>query len=133
MINLATTKNVKECSVLFIMLKKNLTFFFQYIFIYITIYINIYLYISLYSCIYKLKKRTRFGHAFFSKERNVLQSFAFFCKRTLHSLRSFKFFAKECCALCALLRALQKNVVFFALFYFLKKRTQKNASLFWVS
>ena len=35
------------------------------------------------------------GHAFFSKERNVLRSFVFFCKRTLHSLRSFTFFAKK--------------------------------------
>ena len=35
-------KNVKERSVLFIRIKKNLIFFFQYIFIYISIYIYIY-------------------------------------------------------------------------------------------
>ena len=54
----------------------------------------------------------RVGHAFFSKECNVLRSFAFF--------------AKECCVLCILLRSLQKNVAFFAFFYVLKKRMQKS-------
>ena len=52
--------------------------------------------------------------------------FAFFyilCKRTLCSLRSFTFFAKECCVLCVLLRSLQKNIAFFAFFYILCKRT----------
>ena len=47
----------------------------------------------------------RVGHAFFSKERNVLRSFA-----------------KEHCVLCVLLRSLQKNVAFFAFFYGLCKR-----------
>ena len=91
----------------FLGLKKNLKFF-------IAIYIYIYIYISIYIYIYIYKKRTRVGHAFVSKERNVLRSFAkercvllhsfqnyvaffaFFyvlCKRTLHSLRSFTFFA----------------------------------------
>ena len=73
-----------------------------------------------------MKKRTRAGHAFFSKERNVLHSFAFFCIRTLRSLCSFMFLAKECCILCVLLRSLQKNVVFFAFFYVLKKRTHSS-------
>ena len=76
----------------------------------------------MYIYIYKLKKRTRVGHAFLSNERKVLRSFAFFCvllhkngafcaffsvlcKRTLYSLRSFTFFAKECCILCILLRS----------------------------
>ena len=66
--------------------------------------------------IYLLKKRTRVGVAFFSKERTVLRSFA-----------------KEHCILCVLLHSLQKNVAFFAFFYVLKKRTQKNASFFGVS
>ena len=34
-----------------------------------------------------------------------MQRSAFFCKRTLHSLRSFTFFAKERCILCTLLRS----------------------------
>ena len=42
------------------------------------------------------------GHAFFSKEPNVLRSFAFFCVRMLRSLSSFTSFyvqnAKERCA-----------------------------------
>ena len=92
-------KNVKECSVLFIRLKKNLTFFFQNIFIYIYLYI----YISIYICIYIFKKRTRVGHGFFCVllQKNVA-FFAFFyalCKRMLHSLRSFTFFPKERCML----------------------------------
>ena len=60
---------------------------------------------SKYIYIYIFKKRTRVGHAFFTKERKVLRSFAFFC------------------ILCILLRSLQKNVAFFALFYVLCKRT----------
>ena len=69
-----------------------------YLYIYISTYIYIYLYIY-------IEKRT---------ERSE-----FFCKRTkrsrvlLHSLRSFTFFAKE---RCVLLKSLQKNVAFFALF-----------------
>ena len=72
----------------------------------------------------------------FAKERNVLAFFYVLCKRmlrSLRSLRSFTFFAKECCILCVLLCSLQKNVAFFAFFYVLKIRTQKNASTFWVS
>ena len=108
----------------FLRLKKNLMFFLQYIFIYmyiylyisniyISIYIYIYLCLYLYISIYILKKRTRVGHAFFSKESNVLRSFAFFFKRTLRS------FSKERCFLCPLLYSLQKNVAFFAFFYVL--------------
>ena len=76
----------KKCFSFFFTLKKNLKFFLQYIFIYIYLYIYIYIYIYLYLSkyqyiyiqlflnisIYILKKRTRVGHAFFSKE----------CKRT---------------------------------------------------
>ena len=86
------------------------------------------------------------GHAFFSKELNILVFFcvllrsfekkavffAFFCilyKRTLRSLRSFTFFLKECCVLCILLRSLQKNVAFFAFFYVLCKRTLRSFTL----
>ena len=64
-----------------------------------------------------------------------MQRSAFFCV-LLHSFakeRFFTFFAKEQNVLCVLLRSLQKNVAFFAFFYVLKKRTQKNASFFWVS
>ena len=57
----------------------------------------------------------RVGQTFFSKERNVFSfqknatfshSFAFFLKRMLRSLRSFKFFIKERCVLCVLLCSL---------------------------
>ena len=61
-------------------------------YLYISIYIFIYIYISIYIYIYILKKRTWVGHAFFY----VL------CKRMLHSLRSFTFFAKVRCILCVL-------------------------------
>ena len=44
-------------------------------------------------------------------------------KRTLRSLRSFTFLAKELCVCCVLLRSLKKNVAFFAFFYILCKRT----------
>ena len=44
--------------------------------------------------------------AFFSKVKTLSYSFAFFIKRTLHSLRSFTFFIKERCILCVLLRSL---------------------------
>ena len=94
-------KNVKECSVLFIRLKKNLMFFFQYIFIYIN-----------------WKKNG---------------TFCVLLQKNETFSRSFTFFAKERCVLCVLLRSLQKNVAFFAFFYVLKKRTQKNTSFFWVS
>ena len=84
----------------FLRLKKNLTFFFAiyiyiYIYIYLYIYVDIYLYISIY--------------IYWKKERNVLRSFAFFCKRTKRSR--------------VLLRSLQKNETFSAFFYVLCKRT----------
>ena len=77
---------------------------------------------------YILKKRTRVGHAFFSKECTfscvLLRSFAFFCV-LLRSLQMnvafFAFFANERCVLCVLLHSLQMNIAFF---YVLKKRTQ---------
>ena len=45
----------------------------------------------------------------FSKERNILTLFYVLCKRTLHSLRSLTFFAKECCVLYALFHSLEKK------------------------
>ena len=103
-------KDCKSTVRSFLGLKKNLKFFFAiHIYIYISIYISIYksiylnISISLYISIYIYwRKKTRVGYAFFSKECNVLRSFVFFCKRTLHSLCS-----------------LQKNVAFFAFFYVL--------------
>ena len=79
-----------------------------------------------YLYIYILKKKEGLAFVLFKRT----QSSAFFCIRMLHSLRSFTFFAKE---RSVLLRSLQKNIAFFAFFYFLKKRTQMNASFFWVS
>ena len=112
----------------FLRLKKNVLFCNIYLYIYtVSLYIYIYLYISIYIHIYQyiyqyiykyiLKKKRGLGngHAFFSKECNVLHSFA-----------------KEHCVLCILFCSLQKNVALFAFFYILKKRMQKNASSFWV-
>ena len=79
--------------------------------IHIYTYISIYLYISVYIYIEKKNEGWAMGMCSFQK---VLRSFAFFCKRTLHSLHCFTFFAKERCILCVLLRSLQKNVAFFA-------------------
>ena len=42
----------------------------------------------------------------FQKNEMFSRSFAFFIKRTKHSLRSLKFFIKECGVLCVLLRSL---------------------------
>ena len=55
-----------------------------------------------------------------SFQRNA--SSAFFCKRTLCSLRSFAFFAKECCILCVLLGLISRQK--------LEKRTEKNVAFF---
>ena len=67
-----------------------------------------------------VNKMAGLGERSFQKNATFLRSFeknlafsAFFyilCKRTLCSLRSFTFFAKECCLLCVLLRSLDKNV-----------------------
>ena len=73
-----------------------------YIYIYIYIYLFIYLYISIYIYLYIL-----------IKERNVL---AFFCKRTKRSR--------------ALFRSLQKNLLFFAFFSVLCKRTVRSLRSF---
>ena len=65
-----------------------------------------------------------------------MQRSAFFCvflQKNETFSRSFTFFAKERNNLCVLLRSLQKNVAFFAFFYVLQKRTQKNALFFWIS
>ena len=47
----------------------------------------------------------RVGHAFFSKERNILEFFCVLYKRTQRSLRSFAFFIKESSVFCVLLRS----------------------------
>ena len=117
MTNLAK-KERKRTVPSFLGLKKNLKFFFA-IYIYICIFKSIYIYIYIY--IY-IEKKNEGWACILSKERNVLCSFRFFyilSKRTLRSLRSFTFFAKEC--------------AFFTFFYVLKKRTQNNALFFWVS
>ena len=108
----------------------------QYILIYIYIYIylsiciyiylySIYLYISISIYIYWKKTRVGQWHAFFLKERNVLHSFAFFCKRTLRTLRSFTFFAKECCILWVLLRSLQRTLPSLRSFRLLRKEPKR--------
>ena len=106
MTNLAQKNNVKERSIRFTRLKKNLTFFFQYMYIYI--YIHIYTYICLYISIYllyihlyifiekknkgwacilfKRTQRSRILLRSFQKNETFLCSFAFFIKRTLRSL-----------------------------------------------
>ena len=97
--------------------------------IYMSIYIYIYLYIFLY--IYR-KKNGTFSRSF-AKEWNVLAFFSVLCKRTLRSLRSFPFFAKEC---CILFRSLEKNRkernVLLGLISCqkLEKRTEKNGTFF---
>ena len=94
----------------------------QYIFVYIYLYISVYIYLSVYIYIYIFKKRT--------------QRSEFFCvllQKNKTFSHSFTFFAKDWNVLCFLLSSYQKNVAFFAFFYVVKKRTQKNASFFWVS
>ena len=63
-------------------------------------------------------KRTKRSRVLLCSLQKNVAFFAFFyilCKRTLRSLGSFPFFAKECCLLCVLLR------------------TEKNGTFFWVS
>ena len=71
--------------------------------------------IYIFLCIYIEKKERGLGngHAFFSKECNILRSFA-----------------KEGCVACVLLRSLQKNVAMFAFFYVLCKRTLRSLHIF---
>ena len=104
-------------------------FFAIYIYIYLYIYISVYLYISIniywktnegWACI--LFKRTQHS-AFFCVclQKNV----AFFyvpCKRMLHSLRSFTFFAKECRILCVLLGFISRQKL---------KKERKRTLRFW--
>ena len=65
------------------------------------------------------------------------QKNATFCILLHKNVVFFAFFLYVLCKrmlrICVLLRSLQKNVALFAFFYVLKKRTQKNASFFWVS
>ena len=86
MTNLAK-KERKRTQHSFYKVKKELNVLFSiYICIYIYIYIYIYLYIyCIYIYIYLLKKRMRVGHAFFSKECNILAFFCVLFKRTKHS------------------------------------------------
>ena len=110
MIESRKKKNVKERSVLYIRLKKNLTFFFaiyMYISIYIciylyilSIYIYIYLYISIY-IIYCIYIYIYISAVYIYIEKNNATFWVL--------LRSFTFFAKECCVLCILLCSLEKN------------------------
>ena len=88
-------KNVKECSILFIRLKKNLTFFFKYIFIYIYLYIYIG---KKHTTFCGFCKRTKPSHVLLSSLQKNKTFSAFFynlCKRTMRSLRSFTFLRKE--------------------------------------
>ena len=71
---------------------------------------------------------------FCAKEQNVLPSFSVLCKRTLWSLRSIPFFAKEYCVRCVLFRSVQKsgkerNVLLGLISrQKLEKRTEKNGT-----
>ena len=61
-------------------------------------------------------KRTKCSRVLFRSLQKNVAFFAFFsvlCKRTLRSLRSFPFFAKERCVLCVLFHSLEKNGTFF--------------------
>ena len=145
------TKNVKERSIFCIRLKKNILFS-----IYIYIYIYIYILTSAMQLIYCLNIRGFYRkyirgfsilagtlltviiilyiatisiYVYWNKECNVLRSFA----KERNVLALFYVLCKTHCVLCVLLRSLQKNVAFFVLFSVLKKRTEKNASFFWVS
>ena len=71
-------KNVKEGSILFIRLKKNLTFFVQYIFIYI------------YLSIYILKKNRTFC-VLLQRNEMFSRSFTFFAKEQKRTEHSFGF------------------------------------------
>ena len=82
-------------------------------------FFNIYLYI--YISIYILKKERNVLRSF-AKKINVLAFFYILCKRTLHSLLSFTFFAKERYILCVLLGFISHQK--------LKKRTEKNVAFF---
>ena len=85
-----------------------------------SVYLHIYISINMYI----FKKRTRVGHAFYSKECNVLHSFAFFCIRTL-TLRSFTFFAKECCVLWFFYVLCKRMLHSLHSFTFLKKERKR--------
>ena len=73
-----TKKRTEKNGAFFFRVKKELKVLFCniYLYIYISIYQYIYTYIYIYIYKYIFKKRTRVEHAFFSKERNVLPSFA---------------------------------------------------------
>ena len=113
----------------FLRLKKNLMFFFAiyiyiYIYIYISLYIYIYLYIDIYLYIsiyiyiylYIFIYLYIYIYIYWKKERKVLHSFAFFCKRTKQS--------------CVLLRSLQNYEKFTAFFYILCKRRLRSLRSF---
>ena len=80
-----------------------------------------------------LFKRMQHSHILlcsFQKNEAFSRSFAFFIKRPLHSFHSFKFFKKERCVLCVLLRSSKKNMAFFAFFYVVYKRTRHSLRSF---
>jgi len=56
------------------------------------------------------KKRTKRSCVLLQKNDTFFAFFYVLCKRTLHSLRSFTYFAKECIVLCVLLGSLEKKV-----------------------
>ena len=80
--------------------------------------------------LFKRTQRSCFLLRSFQKNAAFSRSFAFFIKRTPHSLHSFMFFIKERCVLCVLLRSLEKNAVFFAFFYVLLKRMRRSLRSF---
>ena len=73
-----------------------------------------------------MKKERIILHSF-AKERNVLAFFYVLCKKTLRSLRSFAFFAKERCALCGKERSILLGLISRQK---LDKRTEKNVVFF---
>ena len=95
---------------------------------FLAIYIYIYIYISLYNYIYL--------HIYIYISVYIYISIKFYIYLYIDIEKknaTFYVFAKERNVLCIILCSLQKNIAFFAFFYILKKRTQKNASFFWVS
>jgi hypothetical protein len=71
------------------------------------------------------KKFVTFFYVLLQKNDAFFAFFYVLCKRTLRSLRSFTFFAKERCVLCVLLRSLQKNVAFLRSFTFFRKERKR--------
>ena len=115
--NLAKKRMVRS----FLGLQRTESSFLQYVFIYI--YINLYISILIYTSVYL------YIYLYIYIEKKIEGWACVLFKRTQHSA----FFCKRMKRSHVLLRSLQKNIAFFAFFYVLKKRMQKNASFFWVS